>query len=372
MAITHKQELLATIRGERLSKVPLGVRIDLWYNYNTAHGTLPEKYRGWSEVEILKDLGVGFEHLFHHVLKERYQGIEVIEEVDGPCTTTKFITPVGAIQRKVVLNNYEGAHVGYETEKFFKTREDYPAIKYLIANTVPVSNPEQYAKARDEIGEDGMMLAATRYCPTQYVMRVLMGYERFFYELKDHPEEVEELIELVAVLRRKQYKLIVDTTDLELIRVCGNWSDDIHTPVFKKYFIPWFQEITEFLHAHGRFAVSHIDGENKRLIPFLLDTNIDVFEAWTPHPMTQVTTAELRKALGDKATIWGGIPSTLFEPTYSDEEFDNYVINMLKEIAPGDHFVAGMGDNLPFDGTLKRVSRIAELIEKYGSLPIMI
>ena len=372
MEKTHKQAMLATIRGERLEKVPLGVRIDLWYNYNSAHDTLPDKYKGWSEVAILKDLGIGFEHLFHHLLKEEYKGVEVVEEVDGPCTTTKFITPAGTVQRKVVLNSYEGAHVGYETENLFKSREDYPAIKYLLENTVPSGNPEQYAIARDEIGEDGTMMAGTRYSPTQHVMRVLMGYERFFYELNDHPEEVEELIELVAVLRRKQYKLIVDTTDLELVRVCGNWSDDIQTPVFKKYFVPWFQEITEFLHDHGRFAVCHIDGENKRLIPFLLDTHIDVFEAWSPYPMTQVTTAELKKALGDKGTIWGGIPSTLFEPRYSDEEFDAYIITMLKEIAPGDHFVAGMGDNLPFDGTMERVSRIAELVDKYGSLPISV
>jgi hypothetical protein len=372
MAITHKQEMLATFRGERLSSVPLGVRIDLWYNYNLAHDTLPEKYRGCSELEILKDLGVGFQYRFGRLLKEEYSGVEVIEKVEGSTTTTKFVTPVGTIQRKVVLNPYEGALVGYETETLFKTREDYPAIKYLIENTVPSTNPDQYAKAREEIGEDGVMMAGERYCPAQHVMRVIMGYERFFYELNDHPDKVEELIELVAILRRKQYKLIIDTTDLELIRVCGNWSDDIQTPVFKKYFIPWFQEITDFVHAHGRFSYCHLDGESKRLIPFLLDTNIDVFEAWSPYPMTQVSTAELKKALGDKATIWGGIPSTLFEPMYSDEEFDDYIINMLKEIAPGDHFVAGMGDNLPFDGTLERVSRIAELIEKYGSLPVMI
>ena len=157
MTITPKQRILATFQGERLSNVPMGVRIDLWYNYNLAHDTLPEKYRGCSKLEILKDLGVGFQYRFGRLLKEEYSGVEVIEEVEDSTTTTKFVTPVGTIQRKVVLNPYEGALVGYETEKLFKTREDYPAIKYLIENTVPSTNPDQYAKAREEIGEDGVM-----------------------------------------------------------------------------------------------------------------------------------------------------------------------------------------------------------------------
>ncbi len=86
--------------------------------------------------------------------------------------------------------------------------------------------------------------------------------------------------------------------------------------------------------------------------------------------MTSVTTAELRKAWGDKVTIWGGIPAILFLPQYSDEEFDAYVKNLFKEIAPGYNFIVGVGDTLPPGGKIERVGRIVELIDKYGRLPI--
>ncbi len=62
----------------------------------------------------------------------------------------------------------------------------------------------------------------------------------------------------------------------------------------------------------------------------------------------------------------------LFETQYSDEEFDDYVINLFKEVSPGDNFIIGMGDNLPFDGEIERLGRIAELIDKHGHLPIRI
>ena len=103
-----------------------------------------------------------------------------------------------------------------------------------------------------------------------------------------------------------------------------------------------------------------------------LETGIDIAEAWSPAPMTSVTTAELRKAWGDNVTIWGGVPAVLFEPQYNDEEFDAYVMNLFKEIAPGYNFILGMGDNVAFDGKIERVGRMAELAEKHGHLPIQI
>ena len=61
------------------------------------------------------------------------------------------------------------------------------------------------------------------------------------------------------------------------------------------------------------------------------------------------------------------------ESTYSDEEFDNYIIsNLFKEIALGYRFIVGMGDNVPFDGKIERVRRVVELIDKYGALPVQV
>lgn len=370
MAMTHRQELLAAARKERLGKLPFGARVDLWYNYNSAHDTLPAKYRGWSMMNIMRALGIAAQYRYFSVVKEEFHDMEVIQKEEPPYVKTEFRTPLGSVQKSVLLTPSEGPWIGYEHEKLFKTEADYPIIRYVMEHTTPVPDPG-YAKVSQEVGEDGLVMTGIgSWSAPQRVMREIMGYERFFYELMDRPEKVEELLETVKELDNKKYEVAL-TSNLELYQVCSNWSDDIHTPVFKKYFLPLLQETVELLHAHGKLAMAHIDGENRRLLPFLPDTHIDVWEAWTPAPMTQVTNAELRKALGDEAVIWGGVPATLFEPTYSDEEFDNYVINNLfKEIAPGYNFIVGLGDNLPFDGKIERVCRIAELIERYGTLPI--
>ena len=108
----------------------------------------------------------------------------------------------------------------------------------------------------------------------------------------------------------------------------------------------------------------------RRLNPLFAETGIDIAEAITPAPQTLVSMAEFRRELGEEVTIWGGVPSVLFEPMYSGAEFDAYIRNMFWEMAPGYRFIVGMGDNLPFDGDLNRVRRVVEFIDEYGTLPI--
>lgn len=374
MAMTIKQAILATTRGEHLDKLPYVPRIDVWYNYNVANDKFPERYKGWRQTDIVRDQGAGTgQYRFWAVVKEEYRDMEVIVTHDEPYIMTEYRTPIGTVAKKDVFSRYEGAWIVYEMEKLFKSEKDYPIIKYVMEHTDIVDNFEAFQKIRDEVGEDGMVMtgAVGLWSAPQRVMREIIGYEQFFYELVDHPAQVEELLEVMKDLERRKYKVAMGC-DLEIFNICANWSDDIQTPVFRKYFTPWFKEVTDFLHAHGRLAMVHIDGEMRRLNPLLRETDIDIAEAVTPAPQSLVPITEFRRELGDNMTIWGGMPSVLFEPMYSDEYFDNYIKNLFKDIAPGYRFIVGMGDNLPFDGNIDRVGRVVELIDKYGKLPIQL
>ncbi len=115
--------------------------------------------------------------------------------------------------------------------------------------------------------------------------------------------------------------------------------------------------------------MAHADGEMRRLIPLFGETLIDVAEAVTPVPQTKCTMTEFR-TMGDHVTLWGGIPSILFEPSVSNEEFDDYVKGFFREMKPGYRLIVGMADNLTVASDINRVSRVVELIEKYGKLPL--
>ncbi len=386
MVMTHKARILAAAGKQSVDKLPFGSRIDLWYNYHAARGTLPEKYKGCTEIDILRDLGAGGTVVLGGeqvrtgnssrarlitLWDTTFKNVEVLSSEEGPVKTVTYVTPKGTVNIKTEFNRTEGYLQGYIVERLFKNEEDYPAIEYLLEDSVLVPDYVEYTRLAGTIADDGVIRCGLRTSPMQYIMRDLMGYEAFFYELADNPQKLEHLYETAKELWKKQLVILADSP-AKILSVCSNWSDEIHTPVFRKYFVPWLQEATEFLHSKGKLTLIHADGEMKRLIPLVLESGIDVAEAWSPAPMTSVTTAELRKAWGDKITIWGGLPTLIFEPTCSDEKFEDYVINLFREVAPGNNFIVGMGDNFPIAGDINRIRRVVELIEQYGILPIKI
>ncbi len=371
MAMTHTQRILAAARGEMVDKLPFGARIDTWYNYHSAHGTLPEKYQGWSETDIIADQGAGAQKRFFSVCKESFRDMEVITNWEGNWETREYITPIGTCSIKLLWSTNEGPWLAYEHEKLFKTAKDYTVIKYILEHTEPYYNTD-YDKEREAMGERGIVMTGTGlWSPAQRIMREIMGYEQFFEEMMDNPEEVAELIEVMSELELKKLKIAADSK-LELINLCANWSDDIHTPVFRQFFTPYFKQANEIIHAAGKLSMAHADGEMRRLLPLFGETEIDVAEAVTPAPQSSMTMSEFKQGYGDKVTLWGGISSVMFEPAYSDQEFDDFVIRLIKEMAPGQRFILGMADNLPFDGDINRIGRVVDLIEKYGKLPIWI
>lgn len=371
MGMSHKGRILAAARKQAVDKLPFGARIDVWYNYHLGHDTLPAKYKGWNIVEILRDQGAGAQLRHLHIWEMEYDNLEVVTKEEPPYKTTEWRTPVGNISMKTVFRPEEGPWIVYEVDHPFKSKEDYPVIEYVLDNTRLVPDLDEYHQKREMMGEEGTVITGMGlYSPMQQIMRYWLGYEKFFYELYDHPAQVERLYELEKKLAKRKLEILAESP-VEIPKLCANWSDEFHTPIFKKYFTPWLKEASDYFHARGKLTQVHIDGEMKRLIPLFPETGVDVAEAWSPAPMTSVTTGELKKAWGDKVTIWGGIPAMLFEPNqYSDEEFDAYVMNLFKEIAPGNNFIVGMGDNLPFDGQIERVGRVVELIDKYGRVPI--
>ena len=58
--MTHKERILATIKGQPTDRLPFLARLDLWYRANRENGTVPDKYKNHTFEEILDDLNLGY------------------------------------------------------------------------------------------------------------------------------------------------------------------------------------------------------------------------------------------------------------------------------------------------------------------------
>jgi 5-methyltetrahydrofolate--homocysteine methyltransferase len=106
-------------------------------------------------------------------------------------------------------------------------------------------------------------------------------------------------------------------------------------------------------------------------LDLIRDSEIDVAEAVCPFPMTKVTIDEYYRRWGDRITIYGGIPqSLLLAETASEEDFQDYLNNFFRAVAPGRRIIVGIADTTPPNAVFDRLIRLGERVAKEGRLPL--
>ena len=80
--------------------------------------------------------------------------------------------------------------------------------------------------------------------------------------------------------------------------------------------------------------------------------------------------AEIRKGMGPKVTVWGGIPSVaLLDDSMTEAAFEKYLDDMFSSLGKGERLILGVSDNVPPRANLARLERIKERVEAFGPVP---
>jgi uroporphyrinogen-III decarboxylase len=370
--MTHRERIWAAIRGEPMDRIPWVPRWELWYEAAKSDGRLPETYRDRSFFDVTRDLRMGIKGNRGPLHRSEIRDVTVRVRTKGDETLTEYDTPVGTVSTRFrITPDLERQGVrGLELGHMIERREDYGPVLFMVEHTHIVPAHEEFLAYEEAVGEDGVAMAESGDSPLHRIMREFTGYQNFYYELYDHPHEVEELRQALTEQGERILQIAV-ASPARIIRHDGNYDTQLTPPpVYEKYFLPWFQHFTDTLHAAGKVVCTHTDGHNDGLMDLILASGFDIAEAFTPPPMTNIGVAQARALWGDRITIWGGIASTMMSLSVPEEKFEAHIRQVLKEAAPGDHFILGTGDNVPTDSSLERVRRVTELVEDLGSYPL--
>ena len=375
--MSHHSDAIKAMRGERPERIPFIARMNLWYNYHSKAGTLPEPYQGWSLWDIQRDLNIGilgFGAWMTTFYRKVIRDVKVKEYATAEGQVTEYETPYGRLRKCHSVSDVLRGTVdtGRDMEVLFKDEGDYDALEYLIEHTDIVENYGQYAKYVDSIGEDGLALPFTGWAPMHEIMLHYMGVEKFYYELYDHPARLEKLHQAFYEQHMKIIRLAAHCPS-EAIEVGANYTEDITPPrFFETYVAPFYRDVMGIFEGTDKILVTHGDGEMDELLRYLMDAGVQVVEALTPKPNTSIDIRETRALWDDKVTMWGGIAFGVLTPTFSDEEFREYMEDLYRAVAPGDRFILGFGDNVPPEALFDRVKWIAQFNEKCGAYPIRV
>lgn len=398
--MTHKQRFLMAARGELPDTLPYVPRIDLWYNANSAAGTLPEKYRGMSQDDISRSEGWAFHKIVPEFLKvrepedsiHRALGIYSLKETvfkckfaptihidvkrDGDYTTVEYRTPVGTVSTKTSYTDEmrkSGASITWIQEHIIKRPEDYRVVAYIFENLELVPDFTAFLRWKEEIGEWGVpcTMVGLAASPMHHIQKEFLDATEFYFQYNDYYKEMRGLALSMENFFDQALRIIAESP-AEGVLWGGNFDDMITYPsYFGKEIQPWIRKGSEVLGEKGKLCICHCDGENFGLMDLIGDSGMHVADAICPYPMTKVRIEEYYARWSEKLTIFGGIPSNmLLAESATEEEFEAYLDHLFKVVAPGKRMILGIADTTPPNAVFDRLIRIGERVAQEGRLPL--
>ena len=399
--VTHRTRVLAALRGEQVDRLPYVPRLDLWYLANSTRGTLPPQHAGRAQNDIARAEGWALHHRFcddqldpvyqpqylHRGINVFYsrdtvfdvvlpKDVEVRVERTGPRMRVEYHTPLGMVSTTThydVDSQRHGITIPALVEHLIKSPADYAPAGYLFENMDVVPSFERFRRwAAEEMREDGQPVAIGSFdaSPFHTIQRDLSDPTQFFIHYKDHYAEMRGLADRIGVLLDKQLAILRDSP-AEVVWWGANFDDMLtYPPYFAQEIQPWIRKAADLLGGAGKLVLCHTDGENTGLMDLIRDSGMHIAESITPAPMTRVTIGEYYRRWSPKLTLFGGIPSTIMLPGTPEADFEAYLDEFFRAVAPGVRMVVGIADEVPPEAVFARLQRAGERIEREGRLPL--
>ncbi len=371
--MNNRERLLAILDHRPPDRIPWIPRLELWYQARALGGTLPSAWEGMSLREVERALDLGTPAREGRVFERVYDGAEVVVRQEGGRRITEYRTPVGMV-REVTHYSDDLDAVGLpgRVEEYpLKRPEDYRVWSWLVEHSRWEPAYDDYQAYDAEIGDDGLPMVSVGDVPIHEFMLDLVGYDDAFYHLADYPREVDRLLGVMTEVQMERMWPVVARSPARLLLHGVHLSSQFTPPpIFNKHILPYYERVMPLMHAHGKAVAMHADNDTSLILDLIEQAGWDMVECFVTAPMVPLTLERSRAAWGHRVIIWGGLPSLLLSPSVPEDEFREYVLDMLRVIAPGDAFILGVADNVMPDSLIERVAWVSELMEERGYYPV--
>ena len=270
-------------------------------------------------------------------------------------------TPVGDLSMVLRLGGAYGS--SWSVEHYLKRPEDYAAAEFMVRDTVYAPNYEAYHQAVAELGEGGYVSGNFGYSPLMEMRVVWMGMARYAEDRFDRPDLFWPFYEALRAKQREAYQLLADSP-AEFVIYCGNCSPEVLGRDFEQYVVPCYNELGVMLHAKGKMLGCHLDANNAFWAKVVADSQLDVIEALTPAPDTDMSMTQICAAWPGRR-YWLNYPSSLH--LASAARIKEATRELLADAAPGLGLIVGITENIPEHAWATSLKAIGEVLQEEGT-----
>lgn len=354
--MTPKERMVALIRGEAIDQVP-------FVQYHNLAGPSEEIWRllGRDCMGVMT-----WAHAYRLETPNCRVERKEIQEGNFKGSLNTLITPKGNLTEKMYLvPNLDGA-AGY-AERMVKTIDDYQAVLAYFNDVQIVEDHSSLNNFKEKLGQDGIPHTSLHTTPFQSLWTGWVPIENLILHLYDTPEVVEEvmtrigdiLIEIAKVTARAAKHTEFYHTVI---------GDNITAPIigqkwFRKWAVPYYNQVSDILKEVGIPVVVHMDGELRPLYDDIAGCRIKGLESMSPPPDNDNPPGEVLERCPDKM-VWINFPSSvhLSQP----DQIYQRTMEMLEEAGHTQRFWIQISENPPVGVWKKSVPQIVKAIRDFG------
>jgi uroporphyrinogen-III decarboxylase len=382
-----RQRVLSILEGKAPERLPWLGDLAYWHFAMSKKGTLEERYRGFDGIlNLHRDLKTGFylQGYFPFMPEYRncevtevqrtvggyedfgaiYRGAKVIKRENNDDIIRTVSTPIGTISERwpYAKESFTWAPKEY----FIKRKQDLEVFKYWLENTSYGPDYDQAFMVKEKVGDIGFTLCYTRRSPLIRLMIFYIGVTNTINFMMDYPRLFNEVMKVLEYKTDEATELAMDSPS-EFIMIPENLSSDVVGKNFyEKYLRPYEEKWNKKIKSRGKYSFIHMDGYLKGLLKEVSTAGFSVIESLTPEPVGDLKVSQFRDYVKTDTVCWGGIPGALFTPSISEDNFEKFVIDVIKIMTAEPKYVLGIADQIPPDGIIERVKKVSDLVEKYG------
>ena len=364
--MTSRERVLALLSGEKPDQVPWFADLDYYTTGLIARGERASDFKRSDEyIQWHKELGAGFYLQGYMPFREIVEGCTIEERRDGDLRHRRISTPKGHLTETW---KWSAATVSdAPIERLVKGEKELPAYRYYYEHLRFEPDHELAERRRELVEEIGVVLCYTPRSPFMRMVAIDAGIENVLNAFVNAQDEFEETLGVMKRVLDNAVDIAVQGP-ADIIMIPENLSSEVVGPnFFEKYMKEYQTDWVDRIHRSGKFSTMHLDGTLRGLLRQEAQIGYTFIEAMTPAPAGDLLVEEWEEYLaGTDVVAWGGLPGAFFAEGTSDTEFDEFVIGVLSVMRKKPRYVLGVADQVPPDGSERRIRRVRELVDEYG------
>ncbi len=243
----------------------------------------------------------------------------------------------------------------------------YDCLDYLFFGDVANVRFDGYQRAREDMGEDGVV-GLCMHLPT-LLTQWREPTEAAFYDYFDHHDLLADFIERwTAHLVRVAQAIIDQDVRPDFVFFPNSGMITMQSvEIMKEFSLPALKTLTRMFKQAGIVTSLHCCGKERALVELAAtETDLDCIDPLEVPPMGDCDLAELKQRFGRRLALKGNLHTTEVMLRMDADGVEREARRCLDQAMAGGGFILSTGDQCGRDTPEANITRLVEVCEKYG------